>query len=135
MSDDFSLTQKPYLIRAIYQWIVDNQWTPHLIVAAPAAGWVSGLSDNFLQDEILVLNISPSAAPDCVIENDGVYFSGRFQGKSCKVAVAIEAVTALIARENGQGFHFDLPENIDQGPQKKKTSIGKKTASHLKIIR
>lgn len=144
MQQNAMIDKKPYMLRAAYQWVVDNGWTPHLIVACPNVGWVSGLSEDFLQDEFLILNISPSAAPDCLIENDYVFFSGRFKGESCQVSVAMQAVAALIARENGQGFNFELPEDIKEGPKKTKekvevekrdASVKQSKPSHLKIVR
>lgn len=144
MQQNAMIDKKPYMLRAAYQWVVDNGWTPHLIVACPNVGWVSGLSEDFLQDEFLILNISPLSAPDCLIENDYVFFSGRFKGESCQVSVAMQAVAALIARENGQGFNFELPEDIKEGPKKTKekvevekrdASVKQSKPSHLKIVR
>ena len=66
MMDNITMTdRKPYLLRAIYQWIVDNDCTPHLVIAAPGAGWVHGVPSHLLQEEMLVLNISPQAPPTC----------------------------------------------------------------------
>lgn len=133
--------QKPYLLRAIYQWLVDNDCTPHLIIAYPNKGWVSGVPEHLLQDEQLVLNISPSASPDCQIENDAVYFSTRFSGQPHRVAVAMPAIAALLARENNQGSWFELAPDVAEGPknspvkEEKKAAADKSKASHLKIVK
>ncbi len=128
--------RKPYILRAIYQWLLDNDCTPHLVIAYPGAGWVSGVPSNLLQDDTLVLNISQSASPDCVIENDVIYFTTRFSGQSHSVSVSMEAVAALIARENNEGIFFDISENLADGPQKVSQTKEKKAApSHLKIVK
>ena len=57
MNDITMSDRKPYLLRAIYQWIIDNDCTPHLVIAAPGAGWVHGVPTHLLQEEMLVLNI------------------------------------------------------------------------------
>lgn len=147
MADDSLIMsdQKPYLLRAMFQWIVDNHCTPHLLIAYPGKGWVSGVPEQFLKNDVLVLNISPSASPDCVIEDDGVYFSARFSGQSRSVAVAMEAIAAIMAQETQQGMNFEISEEIlSQGvkPVEKATSATEtkaeakqKSASHLKIIK
>lgn len=131
--------QKPYLLRAIYQWLVDNQCTPHLLIAYPNKGWVSGVPEHLLQEEQLILNISPSAAPDCQIENHGVYFSARFSGQPYRVSVAMEAIAGLFARENQQGMLFDLAPEVAQGcsaPVKTQANtVEKKKPSHLKVVK
>lgn len=136
--------RKPYLLRAIYQWIVDNGCTPHLVIAYPGKGWVSGAPEHLMADDTLVLNISPAAAPDCVIENDAIYFTTRFGGVSHSIAVAIEAVAALVSRENQEGMGFEIGPEISEGT---KSSVGKppemestkpagsKRSNHLKIIK
>lgn len=128
--------RKPYLLEAIYAWIVDNDCTPHLVIAHPSVGWVSGVPESLLQDDILVLNISPQATQQLHIGAEGCAFQTRFQGRSCDVLVALEAVQALVARENGEGMHFMLDESIAEGPAPKKTAADKtKSTSHLKIIK
>lgn len=110
--------RKPYLLRAMYQWITENGCTPNLVVAHPGAGWVSGVPQSFLEDEFLVLNISPSAAPDCVIEERSVYFSARFGGQPYSVAVSMPAIASIFARETHEGMHFEVPDDLSDGPNK-----------------
>ena len=135
--------RKPYLLEAIYAWIVDNNCTPHLVIAHPGAGWVSGVPPHLLEDEVLVLNISPKATQSLHIDADACYFETRFQGKPCSVSVAMPAIHSLVARENGEGIHFGVEDDISEGPKelakhngkagkdKKKSNQG----SHLKIIK
>ena len=136
--------RKPYLLEAIYAWIVDNDCTPHLVIAHPGKGWVSGVPQHLLEDDVLVLNISPQATQSLHIDGDACYFETRFQGKPCSVSVAMPAIHSLVARENGEGIQFGVEEHVAEGPQaespkeqvkqqEKKTTS--KSASHLKIIK
>ncbi|UJF24568.1 ClpXP protease specificity-enhancing factor SspB [Suttonella sp. R2A3] len=132
--------RKPYLLEAIYSWIVDNDCTPHLVIAHPGVGWVSGVPESLLQDEMLVLNISPTATQNLHIDDQGCSFATRFQGTPCDVFVALPAVQALVARENGEGMHFIVDEQVADGPEKptnqaKSSSDKSKSTSHLKIIK
>lgn len=137
--------QKPYLLRAMYEWIVDNDCTPQIVIAHPGKGWVSGVPEQLLREEVLVLNISPTAAPDCVIEDDGVYFTTRFAGVAHQVSVLLPAIASIFARETQEGMGFDVAEDIAEGPQmvpdststdaEKPDKKPTKKASHLKIIK
>lgn len=134
--------RKPYLLEAIYAWIVDNDCTPHLVIAHPGKGWVSGVPEHLLQDDVLVLNISPQATQSLHIDSDACYFETRFQGKACSVSVAMPAIHSLVARENGEGIQFGVDEQIAEGPKEKKQPEKKQAAqkagqqpSHLKILK
>ena len=102
---------KPYLIRAIYDWIVDNSYTPYLLVNAQAEGAV--VPQAFVQDGRIVLNLRPQAVQGLVIGNDDIAFSARFGVKPMQVYVPIKAVLALYAQENGRGMVFDEDEEGD----------------------
>lgn len=133
-------SQKPYLLRAIYQWLVDNGCTPQIAVAYPNKGWVYGVPDRFLENEFLILNISPQASPDCVIEDDYIYFTARFNGESRAVTVAVEAVASIFAREKQEGMEFELSPKLADGAPKPVTDVQKKSEKteskpHLKIIK
>lgn len=95
---------RPYLVRALHQWILDNQCTPYLLVEAGIAG--VSVPVDFVEDGQIVLNISPSAVRDLLIDNDGVSFSARFGGVPMAVFVPTVAILAIYARENGQGMMF-----------------------------
>ena len=99
-------TSQPYLIRAIYEWIVDNNLTPYLMVDAKKRGTVVPL--DYL-DELgrIILNISPSATSGLLMTNEEVTFSARFSGQSMSIVVPTYSVRAIYARENGQGMMFD----------------------------
>lgn len=101
-------SNRPYLIRALYEWIVDNGMTPHLLVdAAHPSAQVPG---EFVEDGRIVLNVSPGAVQGLHMENDAIGFSARFGGVPRQVLVAPEAVLGIYARENGKGMLFPEAE-------------------------
>jgi stringent starvation protein B len=99
---------KPYLIRAIYDWILDNQFTPYMLVNAEVEGAV--VPQAFVQDGQIVLNLRPEAVNGLSLGNDAILFNARFGGKPMKVDVPLRAVLALYAQENGRGMIFDEDE-------------------------
>ena len=105
-------SSRPYLIRAIYSWIVDNQMTPHLLVDA-ADDVVVPLE--YVEAGRIVLNVAPMAVNGLAMENDQVSFSARFAGRPMNVFVPVERVLAIYARENGQGMMFN-PQDGDEPP-------------------
>ncbi len=102
---------RPYLARAIYEWICDNQLTPHLLVNATHPQTM--VPEQFVQDGQIVLNIAPHAVHQFHMSNEAITFSARFSGASRELYVPIEAVLGLYARENGQGLFFDPAEYPD----------------------
>ena len=101
---------KPYLIRAVYEWIVDNDLTPHLLVNANNNK--GNLPEDFIEDGKIVLNIRPQAVEALSLGNELIEFNARFKGKSMTVAASVNAVMAIYAKENGKGLVFDQ-ENDD----------------------
>lgn len=101
----------PYLLRAIYEWILDNGCTPHLIVDATAPE--VSVPAKGIKDGQIILNISPEATRGLVIDNDLVTFSGRFSGIPHEVSVPIDAVLGIVAKENHEGIWFP---KADDGP-------------------
>lgn len=102
-------SSRPYMLRAIYEWILDNGCTPYLLVNALAEGVVVPV--NYVQDGQIVLNISATAVVDFSVDNDMLSFGGRFGGVSQEVWVPVSAVLAIYARENGQGMLFDAGDD------------------------
>ncbi len=105
---------KPYLIRSIYEWINDNQLTPHLLVNAEYPG--VSLPTDFIEDGRIVLNIRPAAIQGLVLDNDEVEFNARFSGKPMRINVPIPAILAIYAKENGRGMVFDPEDSEDTPP-------------------
>jgi stringent starvation protein B len=97
-------SNRPYLIRAIYDWIIDNGMTPHLMVDAEHPSAV--VPTEFADDGRIVLNVAPQAVHGFHIGNDLIRFSARFGGQPFAIELAPQAVLGLFARENGQGMLF-----------------------------
>ncbi len=96
--------RRPYLLRAMHEWISDSGCTPHVVVDATFAG--VEVPQQYVKDGKIVLNISWSATAQLVLGNDGISFNGRFGGVSMSVRIPVEAVLAVYARETGQGMVF-----------------------------
>lgn len=104
-------SNRPYLIRAIYQWIIDNDMTPHLIVDATDKD--VQVPHQHIEDGRIVLNINPSATSDMDLGNDWISFSTRFSGVSQQIFVPPHAVLGIYSRENGQGMLFAEDEMVE----------------------
>lgn len=119
---------KPYLIRAIYDWIIDSDLTPYLLIDANNEQAL--LPMDFVENGKIVLNIKPSAVQNLSLVNDHIEFDARFRGNSMRVYAPIEAVLAIFAQENGEGMFFDQPEDNTSTP-----SAVKPNKSNLRIIK
>ncbi|WP_092389827.1 ClpXP protease specificity-enhancing factor [Halopseudomonas salegens] len=97
---------RPYMLRALYEWILDNDCTPYVLVNAAHPDTV--VPEGFVEDNQIVLNLSPSAIRALEMDNDKLCFDGRFGGVAQQVWIPIGAVMAIYARENGQGMVFEL---------------------------
>ena len=106
-------SNRPYLIRALYDWIVDNDLTPHLLVNADAKDVVVPLQ--FVDNGRIVLIVSPAAVRELELSNDAIMFEARFGGIPMTVNVPPSAVLGLYAKENGRGMLF--PEDDQDGEQ------------------
>ncbi len=104
---DKLIPTKPYMLRAIHEWCVDNGLTPHLLVVVNGQTRVPMA---YVKDGEIVLNLSYTATKDLHIDNDAVVFSARFAGISQSLYVPVSAVKGIFARENGQGMFFDVSE-------------------------
>ncbi|MEG0968815.1 MAG: ClpXP protease specificity-enhancing factor [Pseudomonas sp.] len=115
-------SSRPYLVRALYEWIVDNDCTPHMLVNAeyPAVQVPQG----FASDGQIVLNISPSAVRHLHMDNEAVSFEGRFGGVAHTLFVPAGAILGIYARENGQGMVFELePPLLDDDEEEEDDSV------------
>jgi len=111
------ISNRPYLIRAINEWLLDSQCTPHLLVNAEAPG--VDVPQEHIQEGKIVLNIGPQAVEGLRINNKEVTFLARFSGVSRLISFPVSAVLAIYAKENGRGMMFneaDEPEPDDSGP-------------------
>ncbi|MBQ62210.1 MAG: ClpXP protease specificity-enhancing factor [Gammaproteobacteria bacterium] len=121
----------PYLLRATNEWILDNKYTPYLIVDATVSGTV--VPADYVKDDQIVLNISTGVIRDLVMNNDYVMFNGRFDGIAKEIVVPIEAVLGIVAKENGEGMWFSKEDGAPE-PEPPKTTRKKVTPS-LKVVK
>lgn len=97
---------QPYLIRAFFDWILDNGMTPHLLVQTGSPE--VRVPERHINDGKIVLNIYPDAVRKLELGNDDIQFNARFDGVSMHVHFPVATVLAIYAKENGQGMNFDL---------------------------
>jgi stringent starvation protein B len=128
---------RPYLLRALNEWIVDNGATPQILIDSTHAE--VEIPDAVRTRDKVVLNISPTAVRDLQIDNEYLSFVARFAGVSHGVLVPIDAVEAIYARENGQGMMFPEPDpdGADETPASSEDSESgpKKGRPDLKVIK
>lgn len=104
---------RPYLLRAMHEWMLDNGLTPQIVVDARADD--VQVPRQYVEDGRIVLNVSPSAVRDLSLGNDRVDFMARFGGTPFHVSVATRQVLAIVARENGAGMSFpEEPAGVDE---------------------
>ncbi|MEJ8567405.1 ClpXP protease specificity-enhancing factor [Elongatibacter sediminis] len=131
-------SNRPYLLRALYEWISDNHMTPHILVDAAVEG--VNVPEQAVQKGKVILNIDGAAVRDLNLANDWLSFNARFSGRSHEVSVPVEAVLAIYAKENGQGMMFAQddetppPTDPDSGPGPAPEDDGSKRP-HLKLVK
>jgi len=123
-------SNRPYLLRALYEWITDNGLTPHVLVDAELDG--VDVPRHAVQKGKVVLNIASGATEHLLLNNETICFKARFSGKPYSISVPMNAVIAIYARENGQGMMFaqdDSPQPPVDG------SDDPPPRSHLKVVK
>ena len=126
-------SNRPYLLRALYEWISDNAMTPHILVDAGFNG--VDVPEQAVQKGKVILNIDNAAVHELEIGNEWLTFTARFSGRKHAVSVPLEAVLAIYSKENGQGMMFAkddeplTPTDPDAGPEKPPRR------SHLTIVK
>jgi stringent starvation protein B len=124
---------KPYLIRAVYDWIVDNRFTPYLLVNATVAGTI--VPTQFVEDGRIVLNLRPEAIQGLDMSSEGICFNARFGGQPMRVDIPTLAVLALYAQENGRGMVFDDDEEEDHSPPPEPPQPEPKGRPTLRVVK
>ena len=123
-------SNRPYLIRALYEWIVDNNCTPYIVADTNMPNVI--VPQGFAEDGQIVLNISLSAVKHLLMDNEGVSFEGRFSGIVQRPYLPIISIKAIYAKENGYGMFFESdplleqdnePENEPPQPPKGKPTL------------
>ena len=117
-------SSRPYIVRALYDWIVDNECTPYLLVDSHWQG--VSVPEQFTEDDQVVLNVSPMAVRELELGNDAISFMARFGGKSCDVYVPVAAVMAIYARENGQGMVFEMEQQPESAAESEVPEVEQK---------
>lgn len=142
--------KRPYLLRAYYDWLVDNSFTPYLVVDATYLG--VNVPIEYVKDGQIVLNLSANATGNLQLTNDFIQFNARFKGVSRELYIPMGAALAIYARENGDGVMFEPEEVYDElnsepdteqptsfheavdSPRKREEKKKTKSASHLRIV-
>ncbi|MDM8566206.1 ClpXP protease specificity-enhancing factor [Candidatus Halobeggiatoa sp. HSG11] len=106
---------QPYLLRAFYDWIVDNSLTPHMLVNAEHKD--VAVPQQYIENGQIILNVSPTAVQNLLLDNEWVSFSARFSGQPFSVYVPITAVLGIYAKENGKGMFFQDEKSEKPIPQ------------------
>lgn len=133
------ISTRPYLIRAIYEWIEDNNLTPHILVNTEASG--VEVPKQHIHEGRIVLNINATAVRDLRLGNEWIEFSARFGGVSRTLRIPVMAVLAIYARENGQGMAFGeepsggSPPPSSDAPQPDKPATRSDRKPTLKIVK
>jgi stringent starvation protein B len=122
-------SNKPYMIRAIYEWIVDNHLTPYILVTVEQGG--VDVPTEFVKNGKIVFNVSPSSCRGLHMENDRIVFTARFSGAAKQVFIVPQAVLAIYAQENGQGMEFPEEKGRFDFPAKEATKSRAKPALTL----
>ena len=106
-------SSRPYLVRALYDWIVDNGCTPFVLVDAHCSG--VEVPQQYVKNGQIVLNVSPGAVANLLMSNDDLRFRGRFGGVPVEIVAPMASILGIYARENGQGMVFE-PETPGSPP-------------------
>lgn len=149
MSEIISTSRRPYLLRAMHEWITDNMQTPYIVVDANEEG--VEVPREHVQDGKIILNVSYSAANVLELGNEWVMFQARFSGVSQSIAVPVFAVLAIYSSETGQGLIFEDEDEISPPPTgsddptntlssvKTNNKVTKKSSSekpsHLRVVK
>lgn len=132
-------SHRPYLLRALYEWIADNGMTPHILVDAQYPG--VRVPPHTVKDGRVVLNIADRAVARLELDNEAVRFTARFGGVSHPVYVPVSAVLAIYARETGQGMALPEdnapppPTDDDPSPDEPPSDDGPRRGAHLRVIK
>lgn len=144
MPDDAPMTQgpadrrmtmtssKPYMFRAIYDWIVDNGLTPYILVNASAYG--ARVPQEYVDGGKIILNVSPRAVDQWRQDHESLFFNARFNGQRREVSIPFRAVLAVYARENGKGMVFDK-EEPEPPPASQSANPAKPRKPKLQIVK
>lgn len=124
-------SSRPYLIRALYEWISDNGMTPYILVNAEDEGTV--VPHEYVDNGKIVLNISATAVQSLGLGDETVELDARFSGNPMHLSIPIKAVLAIYARENGKGMVFNEDDNGDEPPPDREEAKSKRPS--LRVVK
>ena len=122
----------PYLLNALYEWILDNRCTPYLIVDANHKD--VSVPRQYVKDNQIILNISPVAVRNLRIEKEYVDFGGRFSGVPYEIHIPVGAILGIVAKENNEGMWFPRPKDGTPSPDPGPGAGPRKGPPKLKIV-
>ncbi len=125
--------KRPYLLRAYYDWIVDNQLTPYLLVDATYYG--VNVPTEYVQDGQIILNLSMRATNNLHLGENAIEFCARFNGQERQIYVPMGAALAIYARENGEGAMFEAEQLYLEQNQPQAEKPAKEENSFLRIVK
>lgn len=128
-----SRSKRPYLVRAMHEWMGDNEHTPYIVVDTSLDGVL--VPEEHVKDGKIILNISHAAAHNLKLDNSGVSFRARFGGVPFDVWVPIAAVLGIYAKETGQGMIFSHGAGAPEPPDPADDSETARSRSHLKVVK
>lgn len=128
-----TLSKRPYLVRAMHEWMTDNAQTPHIVVDATGAD--VRVPSEHIKDGKIILNISETAAHNLKLTNDAVSFRARFGGVPFDVWAPIRAVLGIYARETGQGMIFSHDSDQPEPPELKQEVEETRSRPHLTVVK
>lgn len=134
-------SSRAYLIRALNEWILDNDCTPYIVVNATMQNVL--VPEEHVIDGQIILNITPSSVRNLLMDNEGVSFDARFNGKPQSLYAPVQAISAIYAKENGQGMVFEsepapTTPTDPEGSKSKLKSVAEKakvSRPQLKVVK
>ena len=131
--DDKKRSKRPYLIRAMHEWMLDSNHTPHIVVDTTVER--VNVPVDYIKDGKIILNVSESAAHNLRLTNDAVSFRARFGGVPFDVWAPMSSVLGIYARETGQGMIFSHDEKRARPPELKQQVRVPRARPHLKVVK
>ena len=129
-----ALSKRPYLLRAINEWLLDSGMTPHVLVDATDKNVI--VPRNYVEDGRIVLNIAPAAVRNLEIGNDLLTCSARFHGNIFNISVPVDNILAIFGKEDGMGIVFqDEAAEEEPPPAVNKEAVRLERAPHLKLVK
>ena len=136
MELDNMTPRRPYIFRAFYDWILDNELTPYIVVDTSVYGVL--VPQEFIKDNQIVLNIAPQSVGQYFANNEQIEFNARFSGVPQHIVVPMAAVEAIYARENGVGMGFeDEPhyKALREGASKPAENVKPKPVNPFRVVK